>query len=79
MTTHTPLLNEIDQVYRCMRSLDITSELIAHTDLHIKNTMLLWKDLNLLVTLSSHLFKDQIVNETKILDCGLSDKNEDYI
>ena len=79
MTTQTPLLNEIDQVYRCMRSFDITSELIADTYLHIKNTMLLWKDLNLLVTLSSHLFKDHIVNEMKILDGGLSDKNEDYI
>ena len=36
--------------------------------------MLLWRELNLPVTLSAHLFKDHIVHQMKNLIGGLSDK-----
>ena len=40
---HKQTLNEMDTIYRCMRSLNITDELISKTKDHVNNTMLLWK------------------------------------
>ena len=44
------ILKEINQAYRCMRSLDITNEFIIQTKNHGNNTMLIRRELKLLVT-----------------------------
>ena len=39
------LLNEIDEVYRCIRSIIIDDNLIEKTRIHIKN-FVLWREFN---------------------------------
>ena len=44
---HKQLFNEMDRVYRCIRSSNITEELISITNEHTNNTMLLWRELKM--------------------------------
>ena len=67
----------MDHAYRCMRSLHITNKLIKKD--HVNYTMLLWRELNLLVTLSSRLFEDHIVHQMKNIVGDLADKVEDHL
>ena len=42
---HKQLFNEMDCVYRCISSSNITEELISKTNEHTNNAMLLWREL----------------------------------
>ena len=57
---HKQILSEMNNTYRCMRTLKITDDLISKTKDHICKTMLLWRELKLPVTPSAHLFEDHI-------------------
>ena len=72
-------LIEMDNVYRCVRILTITDDLITKTKDHICKTMLLWRKLKIPVTPSAHLFEDHIVYQMKNIVVGLADKSEDHI
>ena len=69
----------MDYEYRCMKSLNVTEELISETNDHIYNTMLVWRELTLPGTPSAHLFEDYIAYQMKNIVGGLADKNEDCI
>ena len=51
------LLKKLVDVYRCVKTLTIDNVLIDKTRNHIKNTMILWKELKIPVTPSAHLWK----------------------
>ena len=77
---HKQRLNERDNTYWCIRSLDIIlTTLYPKKQGHVKNTMLLWRESKLPVTSSAHLFKDHIVH--RIYHCvgWLADKQVDHI
>ena len=76
---HKQILTEIDNAYRCMRTLTITYDLITKTQDHICKTMLLWRKLKVPVTPSAHLFVDHIVYQMENIIGGLADKSEDHI
>ena len=69
----------MDNVYRCMRTLTFTHDLITKTKDHISKTMLMWRELKLAVTPSAHLFEDHIVHQMTNIVGGLADKSEDHI
>ena len=69
----------MNHVYRYMRSLNCTEELISKTEKHIHNKILLWRRLNLPVTPSPYLFEDHIVNQMRNFMGGLADKSEDIL
>ena len=56
-------LKDMDDVYRCVRTLTIDNVLIDTTRKHIKKTMILWRELNIPVTPSAHLLEDHIWNK----------------
>ena len=72
-------LIEIDDVYRCIRTLYIDDILIDKIRIHIKNTMILWIKLKLPVTPSAHLLEDRILTQINSIDGGIADKTEDHI
>ena len=76
---HKHILTEMDNAYRCMRTLKVTDDLIPKTNDHICKTMLLWRELKLHVTPSPHLFEDHIVYQIEHIVGGLADKSEDHI
>ena len=53
--------------------------LISKTKDHICKTMLLWRELKLPMTPSTHLFEDHIAYQMENSVGGLADKSEDYI
>ena len=69
----------MDNVYRCMRTIKITNELISTTKDHICKLMLMWRELKIPVTPFAHLFEDHIVYQIEHIVGGLADKNEDHI
>ena len=69
----------MDNAYRCMRTLKITDDLISNTKDHICKTMLMWRELKIPVTPSTHLFEDHIVYQMENIVGGLADKSEDHI
>ena len=69
----------MDDVYRCVRTLTIDNVLIYTTRNHIKNTMILWKDLNISVTPLAHLLEDHILKQIITIKGGIADENEDHI
>ena len=75
----TKQFTEMDNGYRCMRTLTITDDLISKTKDHICKTMLMWRKLKIPVTPSAHLFKDYIVYQMENIIEGLADKSEDHI
>ena len=58
---YNSLLNEMNEVYRCIRTLYVDDNLIEKTRILIQKIMLLWTDLKLLVTPSVYLFEDHIL------------------
>ena len=76
---HKQILTEINNAYRCMRTLKITDDLISKTKDHICKTILMWRELKIPVTLSAHLFEDHIVYQMENIIGGLADKSEDHI
>ena len=76
---HKQFFNEMDYVYRCMRALKNTDELISITKDHVYKTMLLWRELTLLVTPLVHLFEGHIVYQLKNIVGGLANKSEEHI
>ena len=76
---HKQNFAEMDNAYRCMRTLKITDNLILKTNKHICKTMLLWRELKLPVKPSVHLFEDHIVYQMENIVGGLADKSEDHI
>ena len=76
---HKQILTEMDNAYRCMRTLTITHDLITKTKDHICKTMLLWRKLKILVTPSAYLFEEHIVYQMKHIVGELADKSEDHI
>ena len=72
---YTTLLNEMDEVYWCIRSLIIDDNLIEETRIHIKNNFLL-RELKLPVTPSTYLLEDYILSS---IEGGIADKIEDHI
>ena len=69
----------MDNVYRCMRILKITDDLISTTKDHICKTILIQRELKIPVTTSVHLFEDHIVYQMENIVGGLADKSEDHI
>ena len=47
---HKQILNERNHAYHCMRSLNITKDLISKTKDHVYNTLLLWREILLPIT-----------------------------
>ena len=76
---HKQILTEMDNAYRCMKTLTITDDLITKTKDHICQTMLLWRKLKIQVTPSAHLFEDHIVYQMENIFGGLVDKSKDHI
>ena len=58
---HKHMFTELDHAYRCMITLKLTDKFILKTKAHVYNTILLWRELKLPVTLSAYLFEDHIV------------------
>ena len=58
---HKQMFTEMDNAYRCMRTLKLMDEIILKTKDHICKTMLMWRELKLSVTPFAHLFEDHIV------------------
>ena len=69
------LLKEINEVYRCMRILNDDDNLIKKTRIHMQKTILLWK----VVTLSTHLFEDHILNQMSSIECDMTDKTKNHV
>ena len=76
---YNSLLNEMNEVYRCIRTLYVDDNLIEKPRIHIQKTMLLWRDLKLLVTPSAHLFEDHILIQMSLIEDDIADKSEDHI
>ena len=76
---HKQFVSEMDNSYRCMRTLKVTDDLIYKIKDHVCKTMLLWRELKLYVTPSTLLFEDHIVYQIEHIVGGLTDKNEDHI
>ena len=76
---HRQILSEMDNAYRCMRTLIVTDELISKMKVHVCQIMLLWIKLKIPVTPSAHLFEDHIVYQMENIIGGLADKNEKHI
>ena len=76
---HKQILTEMDNAYRCVKTLTITDALITKTKDHICKTMSLWRKLKIPVTPSAHLFEDHIVYQMENIVGGLADKSEDHI
>ena len=57
---------KMDHAYRCMRSIHITNNRMSKTNDHIKNIVLLWRELNFLVTSSARSFEDQIIHQINL-------------
>ena len=68
----------MDDVYRCVRTLTIDNILIDKTRNHIKNTMILWRELKVPVTPSAHLLEDHILKQMITKNDGIADKTEDH-
>ena len=77
--THKQILTEMDNTYRCMRTLKVTDGLISKTNDHICKRMSSWRELKLHVTPSAYLFEDHIVYQMEYIVGGLADKREDNI
>ena len=73
------LLNEIDEAYRCIRTLSIDNNLIYKARIHIQNIMILWRELKLPITPSAHLLKYHILNQMETIEGGIANKTEDHI
>ena len=69
----------MDNAYCCMRTLKITDNLISKIKYYICKTMLMWRELKIPVTPSTHLFEDHIVYQMENIVGGLADKSEDHI
>ena len=52
---HKQTFSEMDHVYRCMRTIKITDELISKTHYHVYKIMLLSRELKLPVTTSAFI------------------------
>ena len=55
---------------------DILSDIIR---IHIKNTMILWREFKLPVTTSVHLLEDHILTQINSIDGGITDRTEEHI
>ena len=66
-------------MYQCVRTLTIDNVLIDKTINHIKNTMILWRELKIPVTPSSHLLEDHILKQMITIKGDIADKTEDQI
>ena len=66
-------------MYQCVRTLTIDNVLIDKTINHIKNTMILWRELKIPVTPSSHLLEDHILKQMITIKGDIADKTEDHI
>ena len=76
---HKQILTEMDNDYRCMRTLTITDDLIIKIKDHMCKKMLLWRKLKIPVIPSAHLFEDHIVYQMENIVGSLADKSEDHI
>ena len=73
------LLMEMYDVYRCIRILFIDDTRIDKTRIRMKYTMILWRELKVLLTTSAHLLEDNILTQMNSIDGGIADKTEDHI
>ena len=62
---HKQILTEMDNAYRCMRTLIITDDLVTKTKDHICKKMLLWRKFKIAVIPSANSFEDHIVYQIK--------------
>ena len=76
---HKQIFTEMDNAYRCMRTLKSIDKLISKTKDHICKTISLWRELKLSVTPFAHLFEDHIVYQMENIVGGLANKSEDHI
>ena len=67
------LLMEMDNMYRCLKTISINDILINKARIHIKNKIILWKELKLPVTPSAHLLEDHILVQMNYIDGGIAD------
>ena len=65
------LLIEMDDVYRCVRTLTINYVLIEKTRNHITNTMIVRRELKLPVTPSARLLENHILNQMITIKGGI--------
>ena len=72
------LLNEMDEAYRCIRSLIVDDNLIEKNWIHFQK-QLLWRKLKLPLILSTHLLEDHVRNHVKSIWGGIADKTEYHI
>ena len=73
------LLNEVDEAYRCIRTINVDDNLIKKTRIHIQKTMLVWRDLKLPLSSSARLFEGHILNQISSIEGGIANKTEDHI
>ena len=76
---YNSLLNEMNEVYRCIRTLYVDDNLIEKPRIHIQKTMLVWRDLKLPLSSSARLFEGHILNQISSIGDGITDKTEDRI
>ena len=72
LETHTYLLKEIDNVYHGMRDYKIADKVILKTEIYVKKSIILWRDLKLSVIRSVHLFENLIICQTS--KCYITDE-----
>ena len=67
------LLMEMGDMYRCLKTVSINDILINKARTHIKNKIILWRELKLQVTPSAHLLEDHILIQMNYIDGSIAD------
>ena len=70
------LLNEMDEIYICIRTLIIDDNLIEKYRIH---TNFFLRELKWPITPSVRLLENHIMNHMISIQCGIADKTEDHI
>ena len=70
------LLNEMDEAYRCIRSLIVDDNLIEKIEL--KKKRVLWIELKLPVTPSTQLLEDHTLNQISYIEGGIPDNTTNH-
>ena len=62
----------MDDLFQCIRTLNIDNDLIDKIKNHIQSTMKLWRELKLPVTPSAYLLEDHILKQMISIKGGIA-------
>ena len=73
------LLNEMDEVYPCIRSSIVDDNFIEKPRIQYQKTIFLLRESKLPVTPSANLLEDRILNQMGTIEGCIADKTEDHV